>query len=70
MPSTSFDIAVVGWHSHNQMFDEIGADLQRDGHRILRYADRAAFAAAPRPLAGADLLLCVAVFPIDRKSVV
>lgn len=60
------DIAVVGWHSHNQMFEEIGADLRKDGHRIVRHADRAAFEAAPTPLAGIDLLLCVAVFPITR----
>lgn len=60
------DIAVVGWHSHNEMFDAIGADLQEAGHRIVRYADRAAFAAAPAPLADSDLLLCVAVFPLTR----
>ncbi len=60
------DIAVVGWHSHDQMFDEIGADLRKDGHRIVRYADRAAFAAAASPLADIDLLLCVAVFPVTR----
>jgi phosphoglycerate dehydrogenase-like enzyme len=60
------DIAVVGWHSHNEMFDEIGADLRKAGHHIVRYADRAAFAAMPDPLANIDLLLCVAVFPLTR----
>ena len=60
------DIAVVGWHSHNEMFDEIGAALQSDGHRIVRYADRAVFSAARDPLANIDLLLCVAVFPLTR----
>jgi D-3-phosphoglycerate dehydrogenase len=60
------DIGVVGWHSHNAMFDEIGADLRRAGHHIVRYADRAAFAAVPDPLAGIDLLLCVAIFPLTR----
>jgi phosphoglycerate dehydrogenase-like enzyme len=61
-----FDIAIVGWHSHNEMFDEIGADLRKAGHRIVRHADRAAFAAASDPLAGIDLLLCVAIFPLTR----
>jgi phosphoglycerate dehydrogenase-like enzyme len=64
------DIAVVGWHSHNQMFDEIGADLREAGHRIVRHADRAAFSAATDPLAGVDLLLCVAVFPLTRAMLV
>ena len=25
-----FNIVVVGWHTHNKMFDEIGADLASD----------------------------------------
>jgi D-3-phosphoglycerate dehydrogenase len=60
------DIAVVGWHTHNTMFDEIGADLRKAGHRIVRHSDRAAFAAARAPLATADLLLCAANFPVPR----
>jgi phosphoglycerate dehydrogenase-like enzyme len=60
------DIVVVGWHSHNEMFDAIGVDLKNAGHRIVRHADRAAFSAARDPLVGVDLLLCVAVFPITR----
>lgn len=64
--TTSFDIAIVGWHSHNEMFDAIGADLQTAGHRIVRFADRAVFSAARDPLANIDLLLCVAVFPLTR----
>ena len=60
------DIAVVGWHSHNEMFDAIGADLKNAGHRVVRHADRAAFSVAIDPLVGIDLLLCVAVFPITR----
>src|SRR5262245_59434922 len=64
--SNPFDIAVVGWHSHNQMFDEISADLARAGHRIVRHADRNAFAAATDPLARIDLLLCAALFPLTR----
>jgi D-3-phosphoglycerate dehydrogenase len=60
------DIAVVGWHSHNEMFDAIGADLQNAGHRIVRHADRNAFAAIDGPLDRIDILLCVAVFPLIR----
>ncbi len=60
------DIAVVGWHTHNKMFDEISADLQKAGHRIIRHADRAAFAAARDPLTAVDLLLCAANFPVTR----
>jgi D-3-phosphoglycerate dehydrogenase len=60
------DIAVVGWHTHNRMFDEIGADLQKAGHRITRYAHREALAATPDPLARADVLLCAANFPVTR----
>jgi len=62
----SLDVGIVGWHSHNEMFDEIGADLQRAGHHVARYAHREAFAATPDPLAGIDILLCVAVFPLTR----
>ena len=60
------DIAVVGWHTHNRMFDEIGADLQKAGHHITRYVHREAFAATPDPLARADVLLCCANFPVTR----
>jgi D-3-phosphoglycerate dehydrogenase len=63
------DIAVVGWHSHNEMFDQIGADLSRAGHHITRYAHREAFSATPEPLAGIDVLLCVAVFPITQAII-
>ena len=63
---TPLDIAIVGWHSHNEMFGAIGAELGQAGHRVVRYADRAAFGAAVDPLAEIDLLLCVAVFPITR----
>ena len=66
MSKTPLDITVVGWHTHNKMFDEIGADLQKAGHRIVRHADRAAFAAACDPLAAADLMLCGAVFSVTR----
>ncbi len=65
-PGSPLDIAVVGWHTHNKMFHEIGTDLQKAGHRIVRHADRAVFAAAPEPLAAADLLLCAANFPVTR----
>lgn len=54
----SFNVAVVGWHTHNKMFDEIGADLQKAGHRIVRHLDREAFAKVENPLADADFLLC------------
>lgn len=60
------NIAIVGWHTHNTMFDEIGADLKRDGHRLVRHADRAAFGQASDPLAAADILLCAANFPVTR----
>ena len=63
---TPLDIAVVGWHTHNKMFDEISADLQNAGHRIIRHADRAAFAAARDPLMAVDLMLCAALFPVTR----
>ena len=62
------DIGIVGWHSHNEMFDEISADLRKAGHRITRYAHREAFTATPDPLAGIDVLLCVAVFPLTRAT--
>ena len=60
----ALNIAIVGWHSHNQMFDEIGAELRQAGHHVVRYAHRDAFTATPDPLAGIDILLCVAVFPL------
>jgi len=60
------DIAVVGWHTHNRMFDEIGADLRKSGHHITRYAHREAFSATPDPLARADVLLCCANFAVTR----
>jgi phosphoglycerate dehydrogenase-like enzyme len=59
-----FNVGIVGWHSHNQMFDEIGAELRQAGHHVVRYAHRDAFTATPDPLAGIDILLCVAVFPL------
>jgi hypothetical protein len=34
MESTPLDVGIVGWHSHNEMFDAIGADLRQAGHRI------------------------------------
>jgi len=63
---TPLDIAVVGWHTHSKMFDEISADLQNAGHRIIRHADRAVFAAARDPLMAVDLMLCAALFPVTR----
>src|SRR3954463_6254834 len=66
MSETPLDVGIVGWHSHNEMFDEISADLRKAGHRITRYAHREAFSATPDPLAGIDVLLCVAVFPLTR----
>src|SRR5215208_3103007 len=68
MSQTLLDVGIVGWHSHNQMFDEISADLRKAGHRITRYAHREAFTATPDPLAGIDVLLCVAVFPLTRAT--
>ena len=66
----SLDIVVVGWHSHNQMFDEIGADLAKAGHRIVRYADRADVCRqAPMPLADVDMLLCVGNCPVTRAQI-
>ncbi len=63
---TSFDVAVVGWPTHNRMFDEIGADLQQAGHRVTRYVSREAFAVTPDPLARADVLLCLPNFSVTR----
>src|SRR5262245_62129167 len=60
------DFTVVGWHTHNKMFDEISADLHNDGHRIVRHVDKDAFAKASDPLKDTDILLCVANFPITR----
>jgi D-3-phosphoglycerate dehydrogenase len=59
-----FNVGIVGWHSHNQMFDEMSAELREAGHHVIRYAHRDAFTATPDPLAGVDILLCVAVFPL------
>ena len=50
------------------MFDEIGAELQKAGHHIIRYAHRDAFAVTPDPLASVDILLCVAMFPLTRDD--
>jgi D-3-phosphoglycerate dehydrogenase len=60
------DIAVVGWHTHDSMFEAIGADLRKAGHRVVGYRDRAAFAQASTPLASVDVLLCAANFPVTR----
>src|SRR3954447_4057992 len=68
MESTPLDVGIVGWHSHNEMFDAIGADLRQAGHRIIRYAHREAFTATPDPLAGIDVLLCVGVLPLTRAT--
>jgi D-3-phosphoglycerate dehydrogenase len=59
-----FNIGIVGWHSHNQMFDELSAELGQAGHHVIRYAHRDAFTATPDPLVGIDILLCVAIFPL------
>ena len=67
-PAAPLDIAVVGWHSHDQMFDAIGADLRKAGHRIVRHADRAAFQAAADPLAGIDTLLCAGVLSLTGAT--
>ena len=62
-------IVVVGWHSHDVMFDEIGADLAKAGHRIVRYQHRETFAAKPDALADADILLCVGNCPVSRAQI-
>jgi phosphoglycerate dehydrogenase-like enzyme len=67
-PAAPLDVGIVGWHSHNEMFDAIGADLRKAGHRITRYAHREAFTATPDPLAGIDILLCVGVLPPTRAT--
>jgi phosphoglycerate dehydrogenase-like enzyme len=59
-------VAIVGWHSHNEMFDAIAEDLRTRGHRIVRYADREAFVGASAPLRDADVLLCVGTCPVTR----
>jgi D-3-phosphoglycerate dehydrogenase len=66
MSEFRLDVGIVGWHSHNQMFDEISAELREAGHRITRYAHRDAFTATPDPLTDIDVLVCVAVFPLTR----
>jgi len=62
----SLDIAVVGWPSHDKMFDDFSAELGAAGHRIVRYVDRVAFAQSPDPLAAVDILLCVGNCPVTR----
>jgi D-3-phosphoglycerate dehydrogenase len=61
-------ITVVGWPSHNQMFDEISADLRAAGHGIVRHQDREAFARTPDPLAATDVLLCVGNCPVTKAT--
>jgi phosphoglycerate dehydrogenase-like enzyme len=65
----SLTIVVVGWHSHDMMFDEIGVDLEKSGHRIVRYQHRETFAAKPDALADADLLLCVGNCQVSRAQI-
>jgi phosphoglycerate dehydrogenase-like enzyme len=62
-------IAVVGWHSHDKMFDEISADLEKAGHRIVCYPMREAFAAKADALKDADVLLCVGNCPVSRAQI-
>src|SRR5262245_16977201 len=61
-------VTVVGRPSHNQMFDEISADLGAAGHGIVRYPTREAFARATDPLAATDVLLCVGNCPVTRAT--
>lgn len=68
MTTAPLDFAVVGWPSHNRMFDELAAELAVAGHRVVRHADRAAFAKANNPLAAIDLLLCVGNCPVTRAT--
>jgi len=63
---TPLEIAVVGFSTHNRMFDEIGADLKKAGHHVVRYVDREAFLAVPEPLLRSDILLCVGNCPVSR----
>jgi phosphoglycerate dehydrogenase-like enzyme len=65
----SLTIVIVGWHSHDQMFDEIGADLQKAGHRTVRYPLRETFAAKADALKDADVLLCVGNCPVSRRAI-
>ncbi len=65
----SLTIVIVGWHSHDQMFDEIGADLQKAGHRTVRYPLRETFAAKADALKDADVLLCVGNCPVSRQAI-
>jgi phosphoglycerate dehydrogenase-like enzyme len=67
--ASSLTIAVVGWHSHDKMFDEIGADLEKAGHRTVRYRHREMFAARPGALADADVLLCVGTCQVSRTAI-
>ena len=48
------------------MFDEISADLRKDGHRVVRHSDKDTFAKLSDPLKETDILLCVANFPLTR----
>jgi phosphoglycerate dehydrogenase-like enzyme len=68
-PDPRLSIVVVGWHSHDQMFDEIGADLAKAGHRTVRYQHRETFAGNPDALADADILLCVGNCPVSRQQI-
>jgi phosphoglycerate dehydrogenase-like enzyme len=68
MAQAPHNVGIVGWHSHNEMFDSIGADLSKAGHHITRYAHSEAFTATPDPLAGIDVLLCVGVLPLTRAT--
>jgi phosphoglycerate dehydrogenase-like enzyme len=68
-PASSLNIAVVGWHSHDKMFDEIGADLEKAGYRTVRHRNRETFAARPDALVDADLLLCVGTCPVSRAQI-
>jgi phosphoglycerate dehydrogenase-like enzyme len=68
-PAAALTIAVVGWHSHDQMFDEIGADLEKAGHRTVRYPLRETFAAKADALKDADVLLCVGNCPVSRRAI-
>jgi phosphoglycerate dehydrogenase-like enzyme len=65
----SLTIVVVGWHSHDQMFDEIGADLEKAGHTVVRYPFRETFAARSDALEDADVLLCVGNCPVSRQAI-
>lgn len=65
----SLTIVVVGWHSHDMMFDEIGAGLAKAGHHVVRYQHRETFAAKADALADVDILLCVGNCPVSRAQI-